>query len=264
VTAGIWLTIILGAVVVTGQQLWRSPKMRGIFGEYYVRSRLRKLDDRKYKLIHNVTLRHKSGKLSQIDHIVVSPYGVFVIETKNYRGKIYGTEYSEDWTRYIGKSKWTFYNPVKQNNGHVQALRTLLGSDVNFISVVCFLGQADIEKVVAKSADVVYAGNLRKTLKKYQELTISISHMEEIVAKIESNALRGSDISKEHAEYVKTVTTERFERELREPKVLKMVDRKPVVQVEKSTCPRCGTPMVEREGKNGKGLVCSKFSRCKA
>lgn len=59
--------------------------------------------------------------LALIDHVVISKYGVFVIETKNYRGWIIGNEKSEYWTQVIYKRKERLYNPIKQNYGHIKA-----------------------------------------------------------------------------------------------------------------------------------------------
>ena len=63
-----------------------------------------------------------NGRSTQIDHIVVSPYAVFVIETKGYKGWILGGENAEYWTQIIYKRKSTFYNPIHQNDGHIRFL----------------------------------------------------------------------------------------------------------------------------------------------
>lgn len=67
-----------------------------------------------YIVINNLKLNTK-GTISQIDHLVVSNYGIFVIETKNYKGWILGNEDSQNWTQVIYKYKNKFYNPVLQN-----------------------------------------------------------------------------------------------------------------------------------------------------
>ena len=63
---------------------------------------------------------------SQIDHLVLSEYGIFVIETKRYKGWIFGSEKAENWTQVIFKEKHQFRNPVKQNWSHVYALKSVL------------------------------------------------------------------------------------------------------------------------------------------
>lgn len=63
---------------------------------------------------------------SQIDHIVVCPKGVYTIETKNYRGTIYGNAEKQEWFQVINEHKTPFYNPVKQGIGHSVALSKYL------------------------------------------------------------------------------------------------------------------------------------------
>ena len=77
----------------------------------------------------------------QIDHILVNPNGVFVIETKNYSGDIYGSDEQREWTRVLayGKVKNKIYNPVKQNNTHLYRLRKILPKDFPLVSVVVFV-----------------------------------------------------------------------------------------------------------------------------
>lgn len=75
----------------------------------------------KYKVLNNITLQ-TDGRTTQIDHVVVSNLGLFVIETKNYKGWIIGDEYSEYWTQVIYKRKEKLYNHIRQNYGHLMAL----------------------------------------------------------------------------------------------------------------------------------------------
>ena len=53
-----------------------------------------------------------SSKTTQIDHIVVSIYRIFVLETKNYTGLVYGTDYSKSWTHFIKSNEYKFMNPI--------------------------------------------------------------------------------------------------------------------------------------------------------
>ncbi|MFK8006321.1 MAG: nuclease-related domain-containing protein, partial [Saprospiraceae bacterium] len=91
-----------------------KPKIKGIRGEYKVSRVLRKLDKTEYKIFHDLYLKSED-RYTQIDHLIISIYGVFVIETKNYKGWIHGNEKSEYWTQTIYKKKTKFRNPVKQN-----------------------------------------------------------------------------------------------------------------------------------------------------
>jgi len=104
-----------------------KPKIKGYLGELKVRLRLFFLNKKEYKIIHNLRIFH-NGMMSQIDHVVISKYGVFVIETKNYSGWIFGGENSFEWTQVIYKNKFKLYNPLRQNLGHVKAIKGNLTS----------------------------------------------------------------------------------------------------------------------------------------
>ena len=88
--------IIIGALIFL--TIWlRSSK--GRIGEQRVAHILGRLPKDRYRIINNLLLRTSSGGTTQIDHVVISEYGIFVIETKFYKGWIYGGESSEYWTQ---------------------------------------------------------------------------------------------------------------------------------------------------------------------
>lgn len=113
------------AIAIAGFIL-NLPTVKGFFGEFFIRVILKFLDKEKYIVINDVLIPTKDGKTAQIDHVVISKYGIFVIETKNYSGWILSNENSRNWTHVIYKTKNQFYNPILQNKGHVKALQDLL------------------------------------------------------------------------------------------------------------------------------------------
>ena len=85
---------------------------KGWFGEKKTQFNLwLSLDTKLYRRLHDVIIPSNNGT-AQIDHILVSPFGIFVIETKNYKGWIYGSESQSNWTQVIYKSKHNFQNPL--------------------------------------------------------------------------------------------------------------------------------------------------------
>ena len=82
---------------------FKMPMGKGIMGEFFVNLVIHiKLDKKKYHLLKNVTLPTEDGTI-QIDHIIVSQYGIFVIETKNMKGWIFGGEQQKTWTQKVYK-----------------------------------------------------------------------------------------------------------------------------------------------------------------
>jgi hypothetical protein len=137
------LLFIIVAIVIVGLSIlgwwYNSPAYKGKEGENRVHNILLQLPD-DYVILDDVVLRTDRGT-TQIDHVIVSRYGVFAIETKNYRGEIYGDDNRKEWTQMIItdvtyiKNWWKtytyvtknhFYNPVKQSLAHSIAIKNLL------------------------------------------------------------------------------------------------------------------------------------------
>ena len=119
------LGIILGLIFVILYFYFFSASAKGRRGENKVASILSQLPGSEYSVINDITIQNKNGS-TQIDHVIISVYGIFVIETKNYSGWIMGGEKSDQWIKNMYGHKYYFYNPLRQNYGHISALaRTL-------------------------------------------------------------------------------------------------------------------------------------------
>jgi hypothetical protein len=159
------ISLILFITLIVILKFYKSD-IKGVIGEQTVALYLRALNKTKYKVIHNVVL--ESGEYtSQIDHIVISDYGVFVIETKNYKGWIFGGEQSDYWTQVIYNRKEQLYNPIRQNIGHIKTLKKCLPEypHVNYKSIIVFSSRATIK--VNTTTDVVYTSRLVINIKRY-------------------------------------------------------------------------------------------------
>ena len=122
----------------------RLPVVKGFFGELIVKMIIGKTTEKEGKekfVINNLLLQQENGKTSQTDHVVINKNGVFVIETKNYAGRIYGDDYRKEWTQVLnyGKVKNHFYSPVKQNAVHIHRISELLSEDIPVHLVVVFV-----------------------------------------------------------------------------------------------------------------------------
>jgi len=236
----LWLLLI----VVGALDLF-MPKIKGSFGEKSVALMLSSLDGTKYKVINNIMLQ-VGNKTTQIDHLVISNYGVFVIETKNYKGLISGDEFDDYWKQTIYKRKEKLYNPIRQNYGHIQVLKELLHDipDINYISIVAFTTNLDDLKVTAKT-DVVYTKHLPKTIKKYNIETLSDEVKERIYKKLISLNIDSKDNRKAHVAAINRNIAEKH------------------TKTSHDICPRCGRKLVVRNGKYGQFKGCSNFPNCR-
>ena len=220
-------------------------KIKGRKGESRVARRLRKLRSKNYVVLNDILLKTSRGS-SQIDHIVVSVYGVFVIETKNYSGWIHGHENSEYWSQSIYKKKRKFRNPIKQNWAHIYALKETLSEfiGIKYFPIVVFTGSAELKNVTSE-IPVIYEQKLIRIFKKERLINLSVEQVNNIVIKIEAINLRNKKAKREHVRKVKNQASKRK-------------------QAEKSkVCPRCGHKLVLRNGKYGKFYGCSNYPKCK-
>lgn len=238
-----WIIAIIFAIFVIVYPIYK-PYIKGYLGEKGIGFILSKLDPQKYKIINDVMLK-VNGKTSQIDHVVISNYGVFVIETKNYKGWIVGNEKSEYWAQIIYKRKEKLYNPIRQNYGHVQALKSVLLDypDVVFIPIVVFSVNADLK--IKSSSDVVYSINLIKTIKKYDQEVITDKLKEEIYSRIMLLNIDDKETKKQHVLEINQNKQEKAKK------------------TESNICPKCGGKLFNRKGKRGDFKGCSNFPQCR-
>jgi len=154
----------------------QSPIFKGFIGELAVRLLIRVFLDRKtYHALHDVTLPTHDGT-TQIDHILVSPYGIFVLETKNLRGWIYGRPQDATWTQKIYRKSYRFQNPLRQNYKHVKTLEELLKlPPTHFHSCVVFVGDSTFKTPMPP--EVTYASGCLRFIKSRTQPLLSESDM---------------------------------------------------------------------------------------
>lgn len=122
---GIWLALAVCAVVLLGALRWvRCSAWRGA---RQVRRWLhQELDAQRYHCLHKLTVALSDGSTTQIDHVVVSPYGLFVLESRHLPGSIVGSPMQPTWTQTLYRQRSSFPNPLRQNACHIQALSEVL------------------------------------------------------------------------------------------------------------------------------------------
>ena len=124
-----------------------TPEEKGILGENSVSVALGGTIPKKQYLINDIILRDENGKTSQIDHILINPNGIFVIETKNYHGYIHGKIFERYWVQVLNReTQNTFYNPIWQNKTHIKILKKLTKTSLPIYSVIIFVN-GNINKI---------------------------------------------------------------------------------------------------------------------
>ena len=249
--------ILISILLFIGAPPTDDAQAKGIAGEalvnYYAKSML---DEEHYHLIENITLPTRNGT-TQIDHIIVSIYGVFVVETKNLTGWIFGDPKKYVWTQIIyGYSKNKFQNPLYQNYKHVRVLQSALTlSSRKIHSVIVFVGDSEFQ--TAMPENVTYDTEYIDFIKSKKEPVLTTSQVTKIIDTIETLRLPpSSDTDLEHARNIENMRAK------------KGYMRATKANSSTPSCPRCGSFMVLRKAKRGdhKGREfwgCQRFPRCR-
>ena len=199
------------------------------------------LDDKNYKRFHDVILPSSNGT-AQLDHILVSTYGVFIVETKNKTGWIFGSEEQATWTQIVFKEKYTFQNPLRQTYRQKKVLATFIGINESCIfPVVYFIG--DCEFKTHLPSNVINSG-LPSYLNNFKEKIIPDDEVHRIVKILEQHLLESKLTSSDH--------------------VHSLEDR----HNSKTTCPKCGGGLVMRTARKGSKegstfLGCMNYPQCR-
>ncbi|EGC82600.1 NERD domain-containing protein [Anaerococcus prevotii] len=240
------LGFLIGCILLV--TIYKS-KFKGDIGELAVAVVLKDVDKEKYKILHDLKIENPKAltKTSQIDHIIVSTFGIFCIETKGYKGKIYGKETSRQWCQYLTNKKNYFMNPVYQNYGHIKAIETILKNDypnMTYYSIIAFSGEANLDKVETQNAKVCKIRDLENVIKALSVHKVcDKKDVKKIIQIIESNKSKETDFN--HAIDIKRIKKSNKEK------------------IKENICPKCGAKLVEREGKYGKFIGCSNFPKCR-
>ena len=201
-----------------------------------------RLDSQIYRSINNVTIPTANGT-TQIDHVIVSKYGIFVVETKNIKGWIYGDEKQPQWTQVLFGKKYHFQNPLRQNYRHTKALSEFLGIGHSKIhSVIMFWSECEFKTPMPPNVlDRGYSAHIKSKT----EVLFSDEEVDEICEAINSGRLPKSwSTRRQHLNSLKERLTS------------------------DTTCPKWGGKLVPRTARKGPNAGkqfygCSRFPSCR-
>lgn len=139
-----------------------------------------------YFIFNNLTIPSDHNGSSQIDHLVVSKFGIFVIESKDYKGWIFGNKDQEHWTQSLpgGNNKFQFQNPIRQNWSHIMSLKALFPSvhENAFQSIVVFTDSCEFKTDPIEN--VVHSEDIVGCIQKHTEPRLSEENLHLILGKL--------------------------------------------------------------------------------
>ncbi|MBD5518691.1 MAG: DNA-binding protein [Lachnospiraceae bacterium] len=239
----------------------------GKYGEYLTYKKLKEYESDGGKFLFNCYIPKEDGKTTEIDVLLIHSTGIFVIESKNYSGWIFGSENSKTWTQTLRRGngkvrKEHFYNPIMQNNTHVKWLKEIVGTNIPIYSLIAFSERCTLKDITVESSDVVVINR--------QDISESVKHM----GNRSIQALSKMDISRiQEMLYPYTQTTEyekqqHIENIKNRKSVENTAQENATNQNSNQICPRCGAELVLRTAKKGEHsgeqfYGCSRFPKCR-
>lgn len=165
----------------------------------------RELDYKDYFIFNNLIIPSENNGSTQIDHIVASRFGIFVIESKDYSGWIFGDKNQQFWTQSLpgGNNKFQFQNPIHQNYAHIMALKILMPFiGDNFYNIVVFSDKSEIKTTPIEN--VTRLSQLIGSIKKYAQEKLTENDLQLAIGKL-SYACQTIDITNlDHIENLHT------------------------------------------------------------
>jgi len=263
----------------TKHSYWAVVRDVGLSGEYLIYKNLKRVSQKR-EFLFNVYLP-KDGKTTEIDVLLLHKTGIYVFESKNYSGWIFGSEQSPNWTQTLkGGRKNKFYNPIMQNRTHIKALQEFLSDypDVPCHSVIVFSERCTL-KAVTHSADVpvINRDRIYETIGKIAAGAadcLDDAQIQAIRQKLFPLTQLSEAEKQQHiANIHKTLAPKAKVRTVAAPLAAKPLPKESETVVEGDSaprvlCPVCGSEMVKRTAKRGENAGnefygCSQYPKCK-
>lgn len=212
----------------------------GQFGEFSTEFALTNNNlDGNFIVLKNIYVPIK-GKTTEIDLLMIHEKGIFVFESKNYSGWIFGDAEQFNWTQALRNGqKNRFYNPIRQNQTHIKALAIYLGLPMSaFISYIVFSERCVLKKVPDNTSNIVIVRrpdmlNHLRFMLKTAPIIYSITAIQEMGGRLASLCNRSEAERQQHIDDIR------------------------------NKCPFCGGELVLRKGKYGPFYGCSTYPKCK-
>ena len=203
--------------IASGNGFFKTVFDKGNYGEFITFNKLEKLKGHN-KLMTNLYISKEDGSTTEVDLIMISETGIYVFESKNYSGWIFGDEMQKNWTQTLqNKKKNKFFNPIWQNKGHITALKFAVGIyDENlYKSYIIFSERCTLKKikVSSKNVKVMKRSSLLKHIKKdlrNSEKILNIEQIDGIYEKLGKYCLADDKIKKAHIDEIKLKKVNKF------------------------------------------------------
>lgn len=267
----------------TYYQITRNPYLlvrrdAGLLGEYMTYKYLKFFEEKGGKFLFNLYIPKEEGKTTEIDVLLICEKGIFVFESKNYSGWIFGNEYKRMWCQSLPRRKSSykeyFYNPVMQNRTHIECLRNVIGNEVPVHSIIVFSERCELKNIQLKSdtIKVIKRNNVVEVVselyRREPDIILNEQKIEEMYNMLYPYTQVSADVKAQHiADIKKETASETKDKEIAvesNPTDYEAAQSAP----EFLKCPKCGGDLILRTSKRGQNAGdqfygCSNFPKCR-
>ncbi len=243
---------------------------KGRLGEFYIYKYLKSLAGYK-RYLFNLYIPKNNGETTELDVVLLHESGIYVFESKNYSGWIFGTESQQYWTQTLpvgrgGSQKNQFYNPILQNKGHLKWIQIFLDDQtLPFYSYIVFSDRCTLKNITLTSAKhyVINRYNLLSAVQQNIAKTgiqLSPEKIDNLFEKLYPFTQIEEAEKMAHITNIQQNTQRSFSQPISNTKVTSNIER--------IICPRCGEKLVVRIARKGehqgkKFLGCSNYPKCR-
>ncbi|MFM2605934.1 nuclease-related domain-containing protein [Vibrio diabolicus] len=216
--------------------------IRGWFGEKKTAATMwMSLNTSTYQRFHDLYIPTFHGT-AQIDHLLISPFGIFIVETKNHKGWIFGDRNSQQWTQLLFGKKYRFQNPLRQAYRQKKALAAYFGIDEGLINTIVYFS-GDCELKTELPANVLNC-SLARHVKRFKNIVLTEHEIDDLLLRVHQHIENSTTTRRQHVKDLRSRHNST------------------------SVCPRCGSSLVKRVARSGPNvgkafLGCESFPQCR-
>ena len=240
---------------------------KGNFGEYLTYMYIRGYESDGAKFLYNCYLPKDNGETTEIDVLMIHKSGIYVFESKNYSGWIFGSEHQKNWTQTLTSGRKShkehFLNPIMQNKLHIKYLEKQIGEDVPFHSIIVFSERCTLKRIDVENPNifVIKRDDVNRTVSSINHRTgilISQSTVDEIYAQLYPFTQVTDEVKEKHIVDIKNAHTEQ---------TIAQSDKRDELE-NNYVCPRCCGKLVLRTAERGthagnQFYGCTNFPKCR-
>lgn len=196
--------------IASGNGFLRTVFDKGNYGEFLIFIKLESLKGHKY-IMSNLYIPKADGTTTEVDLLMLSETGIYVFESKNYSGWIFGNERNRYWTQSLpNRQKNRFFNPVWQNKGHISALSNFvrINQEHFYKSYIIFSERCTLKKIKINSpkVKVIKRDSLLKQIKNdiaTSPKLLNLQQIDAIYRKLKACSQADDTIKRTHVEQVR-------------------------------------------------------------